>query len=223
MSKKKPAVFSNVFQWVLLIAGGILLTFILLSFGLQRWIIFIIILVIYISVSAFRPMYIIYKTKSLRSIDRYVARNHKKPIFGYSYALAHGNERDIEESLKRIMNTYKQEDMYDVYGSNLALFQNDPKKLLEHVDNISSQEYKDYYSGFAYVMLGNFDRANEFLGKLRTPWMIHALKAFAALKRGSQEEFRQEADQSVSSAVGMQRYVLHHTLNRFETVGFAKA
>ena len=69
-------------------------------------------------------------------------------------------------------------------------------------------------------MNGNFDKAGEFLAKLHTPWMIHSLKAYAAHKRGNQETFRQEADQSIKSAIGMQRYVLHHTMRRFENGDF---
>ena len=163
-----------------------------------------------------QPLYIIYKSKSIRSIDRYVVTNYKKPIFAYSYALAHGNDRDIEESLKRIMNTYKQEDMQHVYGANLAVHQRKPDALLEHVKEIKGQEYKDYYSGYAYVLRGNFEKASEFLSKVHTPWMIHSLKAVAAMERGNREDFRTEADKSIESTIGMQRYVLHHTMRRLE-------
>jgi hypothetical protein len=221
MSKNKPSVFSNAFKFILLLAIGILLTFVLLSYGFHKWIIFIIVLLLYVSVSIFWPMYIIYKSKSLGAINRYVASNYKKPIFGYSYALGHGNKRDIEYALKRIMNTYKQQDMYDVYGANLALFQNNPTALSEHAKNISGQEYKDYYAAHVFVMNGNFERAGELLSKLHTPWMIHSLKAYAAHKRGEQATFRQEADRSIKSAIGMQRYVLHHTMRRIENGDFA--
>lgn len=220
MLKNKPSIFSKVFKFVLLIAVGILLTFVLISNGVSKWIVFLIVLALYFSVSILWPMYIIYKSTSLRAIDRYIASNYKKPIFGYSYALAHGDKRDVENALKRIMNTYQQQDMADIYGANLALFQNNPKHLLEHAEKINGQEYKDYYLGHTYVMKGNFEKANEHLAKLHTPWMIHSLKAYAAHKRGNPVTFRQEADQSIKSAIGMQRFVMHHTMNRFENGDF---
>jgi hypothetical protein len=220
MLKNKPSIFSNVYKFILLIATGILLTFVLISYGVPKLIVFLIVLALYVAVSILWPMYIIYKSTSLRAIGRYISSNYKKPIFGYSYALAHGDKRDVENALKRIMNTYVQQDMSDIYGANLALFQKNSKKLLVHADNISGQEYKDYYFGHAYVMNGNFDKASEFLAKLHTPWMIHSLKAYAALKRGNRDTFRQEADQSIKSAIGMQRYVLHHTMRRFENGDF---
>lgn len=218
--KNKPSIFSNVFKFILLIATGVILTFVLISYGLSKWIVFLIVLALYVSVSILWPFYIIYKAKSLSAIGRYISSNHRKPIFGYSYALANGDKLDVENALKRIMNTYTQQDMSDIYGANLALFQNNSKQLLEHAANINGQEYKDYYFGHAYVMTGNFDKASEFQTKLHTPWMIHSLNAYTAHKQGNQGKFLQEADRSIKSAIGMQRYVLHHTMRRFENGDF---
>jgi hypothetical protein len=220
LKNNKPSVFSKVFKFILLLATGVMLTFVLLSFGVAKWIVVIAVLVLYISVSIVWPMYIIYQSKSLWAIGRYVSSNYKKPIFGYSYALANGNRQDIENSLKRIMNTYTQQDMSDIYGANLAIFQNNSKAVMGHAEKISGQEYKDYYLGHAFVMNGNFDKASDFLTKLHTPWMMHALKAYAAMKRGNRDEYGAEMDRSIDSATGMQRFVLHHTKKRFENGDF---
>lgn len=220
LENNKPSVFSKVFKFIVLLATGVMLTFVLLSFGVQKWIVVIAVLVLYISVSIVWPMYIIYQSKSLWAIGRYVSSNYKKPIFGYSYALANGNKKDIENSLKRIVNTYTQQDMSDIYGANLAIFQNNSKAVMGHAEKISGQEYKDYYLGHAYVMNGNFDKASDFLAKLHTPWMSHALKAYAALKRGNRDEYGAEMNSSINSATGMQRFVLHHIKKRFENGDF---
>ncbi len=220
LQNKKPSIFSKVFKFILLLATGLLLTFILLSYGLPQWIIFVAVLTLYVSVSIIQPMYIIHKSKSLRAIGSYVSNNSNKPIFGFSYALAHGDKRDVENSLKRIMNSYKQQDMSDIYGANLALFQNNAKLLRGHAEKIGGQEYKDYYLGHAFVMIGNFDKADEFLTKLQTPWMSHSLKAYVALKRGNKDEYSAEMSRSIDSAIGMQRYILHHTKRRFENGDF---
>ena len=69
-------------------------------------------------------------------------------------------------------------------------------------------------------MNGNFDKASDFLAKLHTPWMSHALKAYAALKRGNRDEYGAEMNSSINSATGMQRFVLHHIKKRFENGDF---
>ena len=90
-----------------------------------------------------------------------------------------------------------------------------------HAEKISGQEYKDYYFGHAYVMNGNFDKADEFLAKLQTPWMIHSLKAYAAHKRGNKEySFDKKRDQSIESAIGMQRLCIASYEERFENGDF---
>ncbi len=130
--QKKPSIFSKVFRFIILITVVALLSFVLISYGVPKWIIFIFdycfISWIY---SAFWPAHIIYKSKSIKAIGRYINSNHKRPIFGYSYALANGNDQDVEVALKRIMNTYSQEDMHDVYGANLAIFQNNSHEILK--------------------------------------------------------------------------------------------
>lgn len=219
--RKNPIIFSNAFRFIILIVGGVLLSIGLISFGTPKLVVFTLIIVLYISITVLWPIYILYKAKSIKAIDRYIITNYKKPIFAYSYALGHGNKRDIEDALKRIMNTYTQEDMYHVYGANLSIHNNKPDDIIDHAKEIKGQEYKNYYIGYANVLKGDFDKAREFLLNLRTPWMIHSLKAAAAKKRGNLDEFRAEADKSIKSAIGMQRYVLHHTMRRFEDESFA--
>ncbi|WP_318614946.1 hypothetical protein [Sporosarcina sp. YIM B06819] len=220
MQKNKSPILSRVFKLILLIASVTLITVVLQIIGVPKWITIFIILMLYILVMVIRPIYIIYRSKSLRTIDRYISNNHQKPIFGYAYAMAHGSKEDIEQTLKRIMNTYTQQDMRDIYGANLALFQRNPSTLLAHAKKITGQEYQDYYSGHAYVMNNNFDAASESLAKLHTPWMVHSLKAYAALKRGNQDDYRSEMNQSINSAVGMQRYILHHIMRRHDNGDF---
>lgn len=218
--KNKTLVFSKVYRFVLLIAAGILLSIALISYGVPRVIVFILIIVLYMAITVLSPLHIIYKSKSIRSIDRYVTLNNKKPIFSYSYALGHGNDQDIENSLKRIMNVYGQDDMRPVYGANLAIHQNKPGELLDFVEQISGTDYKNYYSGVAYAMRRNFDEAEEFLKSIRTPWMVHSLKAILSKQKNDYQGFRSEADKSIASAIGMQRYVLHHMMRRFEGEAF---
>ncbi len=220
MQINKSIILSKVFKLLLLVVTVAAISIALQLIGVPRRITIIIVLALYAIVSIFRPIYIIYRSKSLRAIDRYITRNHKRPIFSYAYALAHGSKRDMEDALKRIMNTYKQQDMPDIYGANLALLQQNSSALLEHAKKITGQEYKDYYFGHAYVIKSDFDKASEFLAKLHTPWMIHSLKAYAALKRGNKDEYRVEMNQSIESAIGMQRYVLHHTMKRNENGDF---
>ena len=159
-------------------------------------------------------MYIIYKSTSIQTIDRYIINNQKKPLFAYVYAVAYGSKPEIEDALQRILNKYKQQKMQYIYGANLAVFQKDDRRLLALAIAMKDQNYNAYYSGIAHTMKGNLDKADEFIANVKIPWMTHSLKAFIALKRGSKNDYRNEMNRSIESTTGIQRYVLHHTLKR---------
>ena len=217
---KSPGI-SNALQYSLLIIAGIILTVILLILELPMGLVYVIILGISFSIFTIRPMYLIYKSKSLPAIDRYVIRNQKKPLFGYAYALAHGDNQDIEDSIKRILKKYKQKEMQTVYGANLALHQNDPDAIFNLAEKMTRKDYKEYYLGAALILKGNKGEAKKLLAKLSTPWMIHSSNASIALYKKDRETFRSEADQSKESAAGLQRYTLHHMFERMEEENFS--
>lgn len=218
MTKNKPSIFLNLFKFILLMIIGIVLTVVLLLFDVPGPIVYVIIMAIYLSVFTLRPMYIIYKSTSLQTIDRYIINNQRKPLFAYAYAVAYGSEAEIEGALKQILNKYKQQKIQHIYGANLALFQKDDRRLLEYALAMKDQNYNAYYSGIAYAMNGNLEKADECLINLKTSWMIHSLKAFIALKRGNKNDYLDGMNHSIASTAGIQRYVSHHMLKRFENI-----
>jgi hypothetical protein len=209
-----PSIFSKVFRFIIILTVVALLSFVLISYGVSKWIIFVLIIVSYIGFSAFWPAHIIYKSKSIKAISRYIKNNHKRPIFGYSYALANGTDSDVEVALKRIMNTYREEDMHDIYGANLAILKNDSQALLKHAGEIKSDDHRYYYIAYAHILKGKFMESIEYSEKVQTPWMIHSLKAADAKKRGDMNAFKIQANKSIESALGIQRFVLFHTMRR---------
>ena len=220
MSNHKSPGISNALQYFLLIIAGIILTVILLILELQMWLVYVIILGLSFSIFTIRPMYLIYKSKSLPAIDQHVIRNQKKPLFGYAYALAHGDNQEIENSLKRILKKYKQKELQIVYGANLALHHSDADALLVFAEKMTRKDYKEYYLGAAHILKGDEGEAKKHLANLSTPWMIHSSNASIALYKKNKEKFRSEADQSKESAAGLQRYTLHHMFERMEEENF---
>lgn len=221
--QNNPSVFSKTFRFILLLLGAGLLSFALILAGVPKWIVFVTIIALYIAYTVFWPAHIIYKSKSIKAINRYVSNNYKQPIFSYSYALGNGTDQDIETALKRVMNTYDQEDMHDVYGGNLAIHQNKPNELLAYAEKVIDPDYQNYFHAYAYVLKGHLDEASDYLDKITIPWMTHSIKAVAARKRGDMKEFRTEADKSIESALGIQRYVMYHTMRRLEESAKNKA
>lgn len=206
--------FSKYANLILVIIIGALLAVALFLSGLQMWLVFTIVMVFTFILTMGYPFYIIYKTKSLKLIDRYLANHRSKPIFSYAYALAHGSDKEIIESLKKIVKSYPQAEVQDVYNANLLVFQKDWRGLIESSKSMTTTFYRDYYAGIGYTMSNNKEKSSEALSKVRTPWMVHSLKAVMALKKGQEDVFNSETVLATKHAVGMQRYVVHYMMKR---------
>ena len=132
--------FSKYTNFILVIFLSALLAVALFLSGLQTWLVFTIILLFTFILSMGYPFYIIYKSKSLKLIDRYLANHRSRPIFSYAYALAHGTDEEIVDSLNKIVKSYPQAEVQDVYSANLLVFQKDWRRLID-----SSKSMKTYY------------------------------------------------------------------------------
>ncbi|WP_060207014.1 hypothetical protein [Sporosarcina koreensis] len=206
--------FSKYANFILVIIFSALLAVALFLSGLQTWLVFTIVMVFTFILTMGYPFYIIYRTRSLKLIDRYLANHRNKPIFSYAYALAHGTDKEIIDSLNKIVKSYPQAEVQDVYNANLLVFQKDWRRLIDSSKSMHTTFYRDYYAGIGYTMSNNKEKSSEALSKVRTPWMVHSLKAIIALKQGQKDLFQKETALATRQAVGMQRYVVHHMLNR---------
>ncbi|MCG7343523.1 hypothetical protein MHZ92_05225 [Sporosarcina sp. ACRSL] len=206
--------FSKYTNFIFIVLLSALLATVLFRAGVSTWLVFTIILAFTFILTMGYPFYIIYKSKSLKLIDRYLANHKKKPIFSYAYALAHGTDQEIIDSLKKILRSYPHAEVQDTYNANLLVFQKDWRKLIEASQTMTTTIYRDYYAGIGYTMNNNKEKASEYLSKLRTPWMVHSMKAIMALKQGQEDVFQTESALATKNAVGMQRYVLYHMLKR---------
>ena len=182
--------FSKYANFIIIIFLSALLAVALFLSGVPTWLVFVIILLFTFLLSMGYPFYIIYKSRSIKLIDHYLANHRSRPIFGYAYALAHGTDEEIVDLLKKIVKSYPQAEVQDVYNANLLVFQKDWRRLIDSSKSMTTTIYRDYYAGIGYTMSGNEEKASESLSKVRTPWMFHSLKAIIALKRGQEDSLQ---------------------------------
>ncbi len=198
----------------MMIIVGAFLTLGLVLIGVPKWITFLLIIVLYITYTAIWPAHIIYKSKSIKAIHRYIKSNTTQPLFNYAYALSNDNEQQIELALNQVINDYKNEDMAYIYGANLAIHQNKSSEILKQAAHIEDEDYKNYYIAYANILKGHISDAFLHLDKVQIPWMIHAVKALVEKKNGNLDKFNVEAEKSIESITGIQRYVQHHSMRR---------
>lgn len=207
---------SRITRFILLLIVGIALTFGLLSLNVPMWLTVAIIFLFYMAFSIGWPFFIIYKTRSVKMVDRYISGHRRKPIFGYSYALAHGTDEDVISWLKAIIDRYPQKEMQEVYQGNLAIFERDPKALFRHAEQMTPSEYRVYFLALAHIMKKEIDRAEIYKEKLQTPWTRHMIDASIAHRLKDLPALEEAIDRAVQSTRGLQRYSLYHTGERMK-------
>lgn len=194
---------------------GMAVTAFLTSIGTERWLIFTIVILFYLIAMVLPGIFTVYYSNSLRQIERYIKRNRHKAIFGFPYALGHGDEQDIDKSLQQILAVHKQPAMQSVYRTLLAIYREQPGIAAQHAERIDREPLRSYYMAHAAVASGDLQRAALLNEGITVPWMNHSIAALIAYE-AKDDKFDALADQSVAAARGVQKYTLAKSFSRMK-------
>lgn len=194
---------------------GMAVTAFLTSIGTERWLIFTIVILFYLIAMVLPGIFTVYYSNSLRQIERYIKRNRHKAIFGFPYALGHGDEQDIDKSLQQILAVHKQPAMQSVYRTLLAIYREQPGIAAQHAERIDREPLRSYYMAHAAVASGDLQRAALLNESITVPWMNHSIAALIAYE-AKDDKFDALADQSVAAARGVQKYTLAKSFGRMK-------
>ncbi len=199
---------------LLLVALGIVLAFTFESLGLPTYVTIGAIFLVFMIISVSWPFYIIYKTNNLKLVDRYMKNNAKRPIFNYSYQLAHGTDEEVINALHTMLERFPQPEMQMVYKGNLAIFEKDADALQAHAESLSPSEYRVYFLLIAHAMRGEFAEARQYEAKLTSPWTRFSAASLIAHYEGDEATAEQQFQQLMNVTHGMQKYTLYHSFQR---------
>lgn len=194
---------------------GMAMTAFLTSIGTQRWLIFTIVILFYLTAMVLPGIFTVYYSNSLRQIERYIKRNRHKAIFAFPYALAHGNDNDIDNALQRILAVHQQPTMQAVYRTLLAIYRGQPNVAAQHAERIDREPMRTYYMAHAAVASGDLQRAAHLNGAISVPWMNHSIAALIAFEE-EDSKFHALADQSIAAARGVQKFTLAKSFDRMK-------
>ncbi len=152
-----------------------------------------------------------YRSNNIKSIEKFLVANHKKPLFAYPLALANSNDMAVEESLRAVVAKYNQPYMQNVYKTILALHLKNIKAADIYAKKIENEPLKSYYAAYIAAKKGEFEEAVLHEENVNVEWMIHALHALYAHEKGKQDEFSIESKLAVNHSRGVQKYILLHS------------
>lgn len=194
---------------------GMTITGFLISTGMSRLLVFLIVITTYLALMVLPGMYVVYFSNSLRRIERYIKRNRFKAIFAYPYALGHGSDQDVETAIEHILASHKQEPIQSVYRTLLAIRRGYPGIAAQHAEGINREPIRSYYMAQAAAAAGNLEHAEALNQRITEPWMKHAIEALIAYEKND-ASFSSLMAQSVDSARGIQKYTLEKSFARMK-------
>lgn len=203
----------NFFQLSVIFILGTILSSFLFSLHFPLWVI-ISTMFIFVLAFVFVPQqYTVYRSNNLKSIEKYIRANQKKPIFAYALALANGDPSDIEESLRAILAKHKNPYMQNVYKTILALHLKKIDAATIYAQRIENEPLKSYYAAYVAAKQGNFEEAVRHEENIGVDWMIHDLHALYAREQGNHEEFNIESKKAIAQSRGVQKFIVLHSVN----------
>ncbi|MDW0108575.1 hypothetical protein [Sporosarcina aquimarina] len=216
--KDNPFLIRGVARWLLLFGGGIVLTIVLLFANIPFWAVFLIVMIVYLTVTLGWPLYILYGTKDMKRLDAFLTKNRFNSLFAYAYAIGHESDEMVIDTIENILQTQKQPKIQAIYGANLAIWQKDAEALHRIAIHLPTSDYVNYYTASALLLEGNLQRAEAIQPAIKKPWMRHALQASIAKQSGNQTAYRREVELATSHARGVQYYVLVSLFKRQDQV-----
>lgn len=176
------------------------------------WFVILTILVFLLAFVVLPQIFTVYRSNNEKSIEKYLIANKNRPLFAYPLALAHGNDVEVEESLRIILAKYKQPYMQNVYKTILALHLKNIDAADTYAQQIDSELLKSYYAAYIAAKKGDFDEAKRYEENISVDWMIHALHALYANEQGNEETFTIESQKAIDGSRGVQKYIVIHSL-----------
>lgn len=156
-----------------------------------------------------------YRSNNIKTIEKFLVANQKKPLFAYPLALANGNDAEIEESLRAILAKHQQPYMQNVYKTILAFHLKNIDAAEIYSKKIDSEPLQSYYAAYVAAKKGEFEEARLHEESVGVEWMIHALHAVYASEIGNHEDFKVESNQAIAKSRGVQKYILFHSFKKF--------
>jgi Ca2+/Na+ antiporter len=176
------------------------------------WVVILTTLVFLLAFVVLPQIFTVYRSNNEKAIEKYLIANKKKPLFAYPLALAHGNDLEVEESLRAILAKYNQPYMQNVYKTILALHLKNFEAADIYAEKIDSEPLKSYYAAYIAAKKGDFEEAKRHEENISVDWMIHALHALYAKEQGYHDTFTIESKKAIDGSRGVQKYIVIHSI-----------
>lgn len=174
-----------------------------------KWTVFVF-MVIACIVMLGRMLYVLYGTKNIKSVEKFLASNRKEPIYAYVYEQAKGTKEEQLNAIEQILKKYPKGYIYQNYRFVREMLKEDYDVAFDEAKLIGKEPFMSYSKALVYATQGNRHDALSF--ELSKEWMREAILATLAKVENDKNSYEVHKQNAIQSARGIQRYGLIHSL-----------
>lgn len=167
--------------------------------------------ILFLAIYVLPQVFMTYRSNNLNLIEKFLMTKKKKLLFAYPLALANGTPKEVEDSLRAILEKHKQPYMQNVYKTILALHLKNIDAADTYAQKIDSEPLKSYYAAYVAAKKGDFEEAARHEENIDVEWMIHSLHAIYAQEKGQYDDLVNESRGAIALSRGVQKFIMLHS------------
>ncbi|KGR78394.1 hypothetical protein [Ureibacillus manganicus] len=173
------------------------------------WTVFLLLIIAFV-IMLCRMLYVMYGTKNIKKVERFLASNRKEPIYAFVFEQANGSKVDQLNSIENILRKYPKGYIHQNYLFVRELLNENYHSALNEAEKIGKEPYMSYSKALVYATEGNREQALFY--QLDKQWMKEAILATLAKAEKNQKVYETHKENAINASRGIQRFGLIHSL-----------
>lgn len=174
-----------------------------------RWTVFIFLIIVFLIMLG-RMLYVMYGTKDIKQVEKFLANNQKEPIYAFVYNQAHGSKEDQLHSIEKILKKYPKGYIHQNYLFVREMLNDHYHSALIEAERIEKEPFMSYSKAIVYATQGNNEQALSY--NFEKKWMSEAILATLAKAEKHEQHYQLHKENAIEAAKGIQRFGLIYSL-----------
>lgn len=143
-------------------------------------------------------------SQNIKSIEKFLAKNKKDPVYRFLYELGQGSEEGQREALRGVLKKYKNTKYEAVYGAALSMMDENYEAAQQYNAAILHKEEGQYTKIIIDLLAGN--EVKVPIPTFKKQWMNKSIEAHEAFVRGDVQAFDARVQEVLAASKGVQHY-----------------
>lgn len=148
-------------------------------------------------------LYIMFKSQNLATIEKFIRKNKRNPIYGFILELKEGSKEDVINKVALIIKRYKQPFIKHSYSFTRAILLQEYEIAKDHAKQIESHPNGQYSLALVAALEGEKNTLNK---SFKYEWMREAVAAVYYFTKHDLDAYQLYRDKAISASYGIQHF-----------------